>query len=464
MNAPFLWIIIPTFVSIFLLTIRNSRIRIIGYVASSAVFVLLTLIINISQIGDENLLPFEISSSLNMLGRSFVLREEDKLLVQIIFIINTLWGIAIFVFNKKSLIIPFGFVFSGFILAAVSVDPFLYSALIIEIAVILSIPLIVGKLKNKNTGIIRYLIYQTLAMPFILLAGWFLAGGEIIPVTQEQLIQASLLLGLGFVFWLAIFPFHSWVPMVFEESDPINSGYILIILQTFSFIIINKYISGFAWLRNFAVFFQAFRFLGIIMVVYGAVGYFFQKKVLKMIGYELLYSTGVILIAIGFSNTRGIGLFTSLIGSRLFAFPMLIWSTSYLGKKVDNISLINSGEIVKKEPITGTLFIYSLLSLAGMPLTIGFPPLQTMYQYLAMDYVYILILLLIGTGLKTIMVFKFIRNILKTEIRLRNLLVINRENIFLFSCLILLIIVGLFPKVALEPFINLSQSSEMLLK
>jgi len=252
--------------------------------------------------------------------------------------------------------------------------------------------------------------------------------------------------------------------MVFEESDPINSGYILIILQTFSFIIINKYISGFAWLRNFAVFFQAFRFLGIIMVVYGAVGYFFQKKVLKMIGYELLYSTGVILIAIGFSNTRGIGLFTSLIGSRLFAFPMLIWSTSYLGKKVDNISLINSGEIVKKEPITGTLFIYSLLSLAGMPLTIGFPPLQTMYQYLAMDYVYILILLLIGTGLKTIMVFKFIRNILKTEIRLRNLLVINRENIFLFSCLILLIIVGLFPKVALEPFINLSQSSEMLLK
>jgi NADH-quinone oxidoreductase subunit N len=464
MNAPFLWIITPAIVSIFLLIIKDDNIRKIVYIAFSIGFFISTLIINISLLGEENLLPFEISASFNILGRSLILLEEDKILVQIIFLINAFWGIAIFLLNKESRIIPFGFIYSSFILGAVSVDPFLYSALIIEIAVILSIPLMIDNLKNRKIGIMRYLIYQTMAMPFILLAGWFLAGGEIIPVTQDQLIQASVLLGLGFVFWLAVFPFHSWVPMVFEESDPINSGYILLLLQTFSFILIIKYLNGFAWLRNFALFFQAFRFLGIIMVVFGSVGYFFQKKISKMIGYEFLYSTGIILISIGFSNTRGIGLFSTLIGSRLFGISMFIWAVSYFEKKVDNLSLFNYGEVVKEEPIAGAVFIYSLLSLAGMPLTIGFPPLQTMYQYLAMDYVFSLILLIIGTGLKTIIAFKFIRNILKEGINLKELLVIKRENIFMFSSLVLLILIGLFPKIALEPFDNLSISLDILFR
>ena len=463
MNAPFLWIIIPSIISILLLIIKNEKIRNITYLAFSLGFLLLTLVIKVSVLGDD-LLPFEISSTLNILGRSLIIREEDIFLVQIIFSLNLFWGIAILVLSKNSWIIPFGFIYSGFILGAVSVEPFLYSALIIEIAVILSIPLMINNFRSGKTGIMRYLIYQTMAMPFILLAGWFLAGGEIIPVTQEQLIQASVLLGLGFVFWLAVFPFHSWVPMVFEESDPINTGFILIIQQTFSFLLIIKYLNGFAWLRNFDLFFQAFRFLGLIMVVFGAIGYFFQKKVTKMIGYEFLYSTGIILISISFANTRGIGLFTTLIGSRLFGLPMFIWVLSSFEEKVDKLSLLNFGEVVKAAPVAGAVFIYSLLSLAGMPLTIGFPPLQTMYQYLAVDHVPTLVLLIMGTGLKTIVVFKFIRNILNEGITAKDKLVLNTENIFMFLSLVLLILIGIFPKFALEPFNNLANSLDVLLR
>lgn len=464
MNAPVLWIAIPAFVSLFLFLIKHKKSRELIYIFSSAVFLILTLFIKIDSLDSESIFSLEISSTLNILGRSFILHEEDKFLIQLIYLINIVWGIAILLFKKQSLIIPFGLIFSAFLLAAVSVEPFLYSALIIEIAVILSIPLIMD-INNKNKkGIIRYLIYQTLAMPFILLAGWFLAGGEINPVNPEQLIQATLLLGLGFFFWLGIFPFHSWVPMVFEETDPMNSGFILLLLQTFSFVLIIKYINGFAWLRDYVVFFQALRFLGIVMAVFGSIGFFFQKNIRKMIGYELLHSVGVILISIGLSYSRGIGLFSFLIGSRLVIFPLLFFSTSYLIQKEKNLTVLNFGKIAQENPIAGAAFIFSMLSLAGMPLTLGFPPLQTMYQFLALDYTYILVLLIFSISLNTIIVFKLIKDILKIGNVLKNLEIIDRENIYLVSLLTLLVLNGFFPRLILTQFENLVAGFGYLIK
>ena len=57
----------------------------------------------------------------------------------------------------------------------------LFAALFIEMAVLLSVPLVTSIYKPPGKGIIRFLIYQTLAMPFILLSGWLLAGVEASP-------------------------------------------------------------------------------------------------------------------------------------------------------------------------------------------------------------------------------------------------------------------------------------------
>ncbi|MDO9546952.1 MAG: hypothetical protein Q7J07_09440, partial [Pelolinea sp.] len=109
MNAPVLWIVIPAFVSVFLLLIKEKKARSIIYIAFSAAFVILTFLVKINLLREDNSLSIELSSTLNILGRSFILREEDKFLIQLIYLINAVWGVAILVFNKKSLIIPFGF-------------------------------------------------------------------------------------------------------------------------------------------------------------------------------------------------------------------------------------------------------------------------------------------------------------------------------------------------------------------
>jgi len=464
MNAPIIWVIFPGVVSVFLFLIKNRKIRDYLYIGISFIFAVLTLFIKIDLTGERGLLAIGVSSILNILGRSIILLESDKFLIFTVFFINAIWGAASIILKKHARFIPFGLMYTAFLLAAVSVEPFLYSALIMEIAVIISIPLLVNSHADRKSGISRYLIFQTMAMPFILLAGWFLAGGEISPVNPEQLIQATLLLGLGFIFWLAIFPFHSWVPMVFDETDPIDSGFIFLLLQSVYLILILKYINGFAWLRTYPVFFRALRFLGIIMAGFGSIGLFFEKSIRKLIGYEFLHSIGILLVAIGLSATRGITLFAYLIGSRLISFSLLSWSVSDFESLEKRMSILSFSDLTQKRLIVGAGFIFSLLSLSGMPLTIGFPPLQTLYQYLAADYPMLLVLMILSNILITLTVFKLVKEILRNNYEFGYLLNAVKEDIFIFSVLIIFIISGFFPRTILIRFEHLVSGFDFLIK
>jgi len=464
MNAPVIWIIFPPVVSIFLFFIRNRKIQGYLYIGTSFVFAVLTLFIKIDLTGERGLLTIVVSSILNILGRSFLLLENDKFLIFLIYFFNAIFGVASIILKKNARFIPFGLMYTAFLLAAVSIEPFLYSALIIEIAVIMSIPLLVNSQADKKDGISRYLIFQTMAMPFILLAGWFLAGGEISPVNSEQLVQATLLLGLGFIFWLAIFPFHSWAPMVFDETDPIDSGFIFLLLQSVYLILILKYINGFAWLRTYPVFFQALRFLGIIMAVFGSVGLFFEKSIRKLIGYEFLHTIGILLVAVGLSATRGITLFAYLIGSRLISFSLLSWSVSGFETSEKRTSTLGFSDLTQRRPIVGASFLFSLLSLSGMPLTIGFPPLQTLYQYLAADYPMLIVLIILSNILITLTVFRLIKEILRNNYGFRYLLNAAKEDLFIFSILSIFIISGFFPRTILIRFEQLIAGFDFLIK
>jgi formate hydrogenlyase subunit 3/multisubunit Na+/H+ antiporter MnhD subunit len=464
MNAPVIWIIFPAVISIFLFIIKDRKIQGNLYIGISFVFAVLTLFIKIDLIGERGLITFGVSSILNILGRSFILLENDKFLIFLVYFFNAIWGIISIIIKKHARFIPFGLTYTAFLLAAVSVEPFLYSALIIEIAVIMSIPLLVNSHTDRKKGISRYLIFQTMAMPFILLAGWFLAGGEISPVNPEQLVQATMLLGLGFIFWLAIFPFHSWVPMVFNETDSIDSGFIFLLLQSIYFILILKYINGFAWLRTYPIFFQALQFLGIIMAVFGSIGLFFEKSIRKLIGYEFLHSIGILLVSVSLSATKGITPFTYLLGSRLISFSLLTWSVSHLESLEKRMSIQNFSDLTNKRPIAGVSFLFSLLSLSGMPLTIGFPPQQTLYQYLAADYPTVFLLMILSNILITVTVFKLIKEILRNNYEFQYLLNAVKEDLFMFCVLTIFIISGFFPRTFLVRFEHLVSGFEFLIK
>jgi formate hydrogenlyase subunit 3/multisubunit Na+/H+ antiporter MnhD subunit len=463
MSAPVLWILLPAFVSIFLFLNNKTPYRFLIFVLFSLFLAISTFFIRIDPAGDIAFFQISIRSDLNVLGRSFILTQNDLFLVRLIYFFNTIWGTCANFYPRQNRVIPLGLLFSAMLLGAFAVFPFLYAALIIALSIILSVPLLVGNSTRNLTGISRFVIYQILALPFILLAGWFLAGGEISPVNPSQLIQAALLLGLGFVLWLGVFPFHSWIPMLHREADGLNVGYILILLISITFLVILKFVDGFSWLRQYALFYEAMLLLGIIMETLGAVGVFFQKDLKEITGYAFLHMIGMLLVSVGIFPLSGIHIFPMMLAEFFIAVSLLYLVMEYL-KNDDSEADMRISRSTDWNAIAVIGFVFALLSISGMPLTTGFPPVQWIYQLLARTNGAFFITLIFSKVLIAISAMRILKIVYQQSPQLGQLIPRTGRDWFMVIVFVIIVLSGIFPQFIYSNFDQLVTGFQNLIQ
>ena len=90
MNAPVIWIIFPAVISILLFFIKNRRIRGYLFIGISFIFAVITLFIKIDLSGERGFFTIGVSSILNILGRNFILLENDKFLIFMVYFFNAI--------------------------------------------------------------------------------------------------------------------------------------------------------------------------------------------------------------------------------------------------------------------------------------------------------------------------------------------------------------------------------------
>jgi len=466
LSAPVLWIVLPILISIIFLIFRKN------FLLICLIQIILCLLILISAISarfvvseSTSILIYQISPTMNILGRSLIFTSGLKTTVILFFSTLGIWSLSLYIFKVRSNIVPFGLTFIGLLIAALAVEPFLYSALIIEIAVIVSIPIVANAANPRIKGVSRYLIYFTIGMPFVLLAGWYLAGGEISPVNDEQLIQATLLLGLGFVFWLAVFPFQSWIPLLAEETEPIEGFFVLTILPMAIAMLLMKYLNGFAWLRGFVTVFQALRLFGLIMIIIGSIWFAFQKTLRKAISYLLLVSSGLVVLAISFNSSDGYIFSSYFMLLRLICFFLLSMILMVIEKKSENISIDSLKGLFLKSPIISLGFFIPLFSLIGMPWTFGFPVMQSLFSEFTIYFPRYMVLLILSQIIISITIIRWIFTSLKKEddnIASSNLEM--HETIYLIICVFGLIIIGIFPNIVYPHISEIVKDLQFLVK
>ncbi len=468
MSAPLIWIVLPLLVSIILLFVRRNYVLAnLIQLVFCVLMIFFLLISRIAEKGSVATLAIIVQPTLRILGRSFILTDVEKFTIGLYYVALAAWSLVLFVKNKNSKIVPLGLTLSALLLAAMAVEPFLYSALIIEVAVIISILIAFDPDTGRNKGIIRALIFFTLGMPFILLAGWYLAGGETSPVNDQQLTVSSLLLGLGFIFWMGVFPFHSWVPLIMEESDITDSMYILTVLPFSIIIIFLKYLNGFAWLRDYQLVFQALILLGGVMVLTGAIWSVFQTRLKKMIGYLILFFNGFLLIALGLNSSQGYLIFSELLLPRFVCLFLLMVCILVIDEQERLETLADLKSLFYRYPFCSSGFMLGIFTVVGMPLTGGFLPLQSLYQATSRNHPIVLILMIGSVAILTISLLRLFMVIMhpneddfgfetKKESRLEK---------FLIGLLIALnLLSGLLPKILFPAFAQIMNSFELLIK
>lgn len=387
MNAPLLWVVLPVATAILLLFLPSQRWTSLLGSAICAALALLALFVPIDI---AQRLPGDISirieSTLVVFGRTLELSSADQIVLVIIYSLVSFWFFGTLASANAGRIVPFGLMMTALLVASLAVTPFLYAALFIEMAVLLTIPMLALPGRRAGRGLLRFVIYQTLAMPFILFAGFLLSGVEAGPRDLGLVVQASVFLALGFAFLFSIFPLYAWVPMLTEESHPYAVAFILSVFPTFHLVFGMNFLDRYAWLRDAEELTLALRLVGLMMVASAGAFAAFQRHLGRILGYTAVAQTGLALLALSLPD-RAIGIQTifAMIIPRAIGLAVWAMSLTTLWNKAPTLRFTDLQGWARQYPVATTGIILTHLSLAGIPLLAGFPVIQALWEQLAIQ-------------------------------------------------------------------------------
>lgn len=385
MSAPILWIAIPFISGALILLFLRERSSAYAGGAIASLLSLVALIIPIDTALLLGTVSIKIAPAIEFFGRSFELSTADGPLLAIIYGLAALWFFGTEASGTAHRFVSLGLMIIALLTASIAVEPFLYAALLLEMAAMLVVPLLVPLYQKPGRGVVRFIIYQTLAMPFILFSGWMLAGVEASPGDLSTTIQAGIMVSMGFAFLFGIFPLYNWVPQLMEETSPYATGFLLWALPTFTVIFALGFLDRYTWLRNTPQITNAILFSGVIMTASGGIFGALQRHLGRILGYAAVAETGLLLLALGLQSFDLVNIvFLTLIPRGL---ELSVWALalSIIKRKAYPLKFSDVQGLARKYPVAAGAIVVAHLSVAGFPLLAGFPARLALWQELSVQ-------------------------------------------------------------------------------
>jgi len=261
---------------------------------------------------------------------------------------------------------------------------------------LLSIALVglVGYVRSNEFAVetgFKYLILSATASSFMLLGIAFIYSqtGQlnftlVSPSPHSDIIMDSRLYSIGILlfftgvaFKLSLFPFHSWTPDVYQGSPSAITLLMATVSKVAMFVVLMKswFALGLSLSIEHEYLSQLISFVAILSMVAGNTLALFQTNIKRLLGYSSIAHMGYLLIILQISTMKNIdfawqsALFylAAYVVANLSLFTVLIIYNP--NKEVDLDSW--KGMFWHNKPLA-MLVITAILSLAGIPLTMGF--------------------------------------------------------------------------------------------
>lgn len=402
MSAPAIWIFVPFAAGIAALFLRNKRLLALLGGGLAVLLALIAFVIPLDQALLVGGVSFKISPSMQVLGRSLTFLPAESRLLVIVYGLIAMWLFGAEISQTADRLVPLGLLISSLLIASIAVEPFLYAAALIEMAVLLAIPMLLPPKQAAGPGLMRFLIYQTLAMPFILFSGWLLAGVEASPGDVGMAVQAVFILGLGFAFLLAIFPLYTWMPMLVEETSTYVAGFLFWILPSVAVIFGMGFLDRYAWLRTSEQLTAGLQWSGLLMVVTGGVWSAFERHLARQMAFGVVAEIGFSLLALSLPADKIVESVFLLVIPRSLA--LLVWSLSLacMARVTDSLRYSAVKGLAYSHPLLAVGVVLAHFSVAGFPLLAGFPIRLALWEGLASQSLSLAFWFLVGVlGLLT---------------------------------------------------------------
>lgn len=214
---------------------------------------------------------------------------------------------------------------------------------------------------EATSVVLRYVFMTLLALPLLLLSGWYGA--------VAQLAMAARLLLLAILLLLGGFPFFVWVSRLVVDAPLGVTVLLLGVGQTAVFAFLFQLLLLNPALLADGTFGQLGRWCGVATALVGGVLALTAVDPRRLLGALLLLDIGFGLLTLTFPPAVGWETALALLLVRLLALLLALVGLQLLEGNNGSTYLAGQG---RQSPFALLLFVYSCLALLGLPLTVGF--------------------------------------------------------------------------------------------
>ena len=216
-----------------------------------------------------------------------------------------------------------------------------------------------------------------------------------------------IFVSVGILFKLALFPFHFWIADVYQGSPMIVTLFFSTVAKiSFWLLFVKVYFNVFVYFDFFI--FPAINFFSAVSIIFGIIVSLYQEKIKRLLALSAISHMGFLTISVGSFDGFAASLFYFftyiLILINMFAV-LLTFRKVINFTKIRN--LVEFSILVKSHPMVAYIFMFSLLSAAGIPPLAGF--FGKFFVFMAMYKQYSLQFFLIITLLSTVSSIFYLR-------------------------------------------------------
>ncbi len=235
--------------------------------------------------------------------------------------------------------------------------------------------------EKSSEASMKYFIFGAFASTFLVvgIALFYIYTGsvefsQIAKADPKNLIfiVAFLMVMVGISFKIAAFPFHSWTPDVYEGAPTPVSAFMSVAPKAAAIIVLIRFLSV-AVPTIIPTWQHLLWVLAVFTMFFGNTVALLQKDLKRLLGYSSIAHVGYMLIGIiAYSSLGNAGVLFYLFGyvfTNMGAFAVC----EYISKKgSEDSSIKNLRGMGYKYPLAGAAMAFFMLSLTGIPPTVGF--------------------------------------------------------------------------------------------
>ncbi|GAW96936.1 MULTISPECIES: NADH-quinone oxidoreductase subunit N [Colwellia] len=243
--------------------------------------------------------------------------------------------------------------------------------------------------KAQEAGI-KYLILSALASAFILMGAAILylqfgslSFSNLMPNTSSQIlppwaiITAIIFIFTGLFFKLSLVPCHLWVADLFEGAPLVTAAMLATLSKLAAFIILWRLVTLGHW-QQYPIIIDILSMVAIASMFIGNFLGLLQKNLLRLMAYSSIAHFGYLLIVLLLINNNAIEFSSQSFNTQTLFFYLVAYLFTLVGvfsifMQLPKIKTLDDlAGLFWHHPVIAITLMLLMLSLAGIPLTLGF--------------------------------------------------------------------------------------------